>query len=136
MSISKSNTQSPLAIANFIASIDAIKASDAFGSTTPNWLQGQVQTIAKSLALYLNDGGDPTTLPQGVRASEILVNSVAGVLESDYISRPFVDDEWFHDTVNCLVLDVYAITELLGEGSYGLDLCDRYNAFAVQTAEL
>ena len=133
MSISIPNTQSKLAISNLNDTINTIKSQASF--ITPAWIDAQVQNFCASLDSYVVAGGDPATLPLATRASETLVNAVAGLLVSDYHMKPFVCEEWYVSTMERIVMDVHAITESLDEGSYGQDLCDRMNAFIVQTEE-
>ena len=84
----------------------------------------------------VNGGGDPADLPQSVRACEVLVNAVASLLDTDRYEFVKWDREWYMTTVAEMVVDVYAITESLEEGCYGVDLCDRMNAFMVKVEQL
>ena len=131
-----SSTQSDLAVSNLTETIGYIDSVRRIHAVTPNWLAGQVDVFSQSLDSYVLAGGDPADLPLGVRASEVLVKAVADLLDSGYHLKPFVDTEWFMDTLNQVVLNVSAITESLDEGSYGDDLCDRFNAFAVKVEQL
>jgi hypothetical protein len=129
------STKSELAVSNLAATIDYVDSCRRIHAVTPNWLAGQVDVFSQSLDSYVLAGGDPADLPLGVRASEVLVKAVADLLDSGYHLKPFVDTEWFMDTLNEVVLNVSAITESLDEGSYGVDLCDRFNAFMVRAEQ-
>ena len=129
------STQSDLAVSNLTATINTIKSSDAFGATTPNWLMTQVDAFSESLDSYVIAGGDPSELSFSVRACEVLVTAVADLLDSGYHLKPFVDEDWFFNRMDAIVLDVNAIAESLGEPCYGSDLCDRWNAFIVKAEQ-
>ena len=126
------STQSELAVSNLTATINTIKSSDRLGATTPGWLESQVDSFSESLDSYCTAGGDPSELSLAIRACEVLSIAVRGLLESGYHLKPFVDEDWFYDRMNAIVLDVNAIAESLGEPCYGSDLCDRWNAFIDQ----
>ena len=126
------NTKSDLAISNFIATIDAI----ASGRSLVHPFQFQIERLAAIMDSYVVAGGDPADLPQSVRACEVLVNAVASLLDTDRYEFVKWDREWYMTTVAEMVVDVYAITESLEEGSYGVDLCDRMNAFMVKVEQL
>jgi len=112
-------------------------SSDHYKSQgTPNYLSGLVDLFSESLDSYALAGGDPVDLPLGVRASEVLATAVIDLLNSDYHMKPFVDTEWLMDTIGAAVMNIAAITESLDEGSYGVDLCDRFNAFMVEVEQL
>ena len=130
--MSISNTKSDLAISNFIATIDAI----ATGRSLVHPLQFQIERLAAIMDSYVVAGGDPADLPQSVRACEVLVNAVASLLDTDRYEFVKWDREWYMTTMAEMVVDVYAITESLEEGSYGVDLCDRMNAFMVKVEQL
>ena len=129
------STKSELAISNLTATIDYVDSCRRIHAVTPGWLSGQVDVFTQSLDSYVIAGGDPADLPLAVRASEVLVKAVVDLLDSGYHSQPFVDTEWFVDTLSQVVLNVSAITESLDEGSYGDDLCDRFNAFMVRAEQ-
>ena len=126
------STQSRLASDSLVSTIIAIKDSEGFGATTPVWLGSQVDSFSESLDSYCIAGGDPSELSYTTHAIEVLVNAVIGLLDSGYHLKPFVDEDWFYDRMNAIVLDVNAIAESLGEPCYGSDLCDRWNAFIDQ----
>ena len=130
------STKSDLAVANLTATIEYIDSNRRMDAVTPGWLTVQVDAFIQSLDSYVVAGGDPADLPLGVRASEVLVNAVASLLDSGYCFQPFVDTEWFMDTVGTVVRNIIAITESLDEGSYGDDLADRFNAFMVRAERL
>lgn len=132
--------QSPSAVnllsSNLTNIINYISSDHYKSQGTPNYLSGLVDLFSESLDSYVAAGGDPVDLPLGVRASEVLVNAVADLLASDYHMKPIVDTEWFMSTVDEMVTNIAAITERLDEGSYGDDLCDRFNAFVVNMEDL
>jgi len=130
------STKSELAVSNLTATIEYIDSNRRMDAVTPGWLTVQVDAFIKSLDSYVIAGGDPADLPLGVRACEVLVNAVVSLLDSGYCFQPFVDTEWFMDTIGAVVSNIIAITESLDEGSYGDDLADRFNAFMVQAEQL
>ena len=126
------NTKADLAASNFIATIDAIVTD----CSLVHPLQYNIERVAAIMDSYVLAGGDPADLPQCVRACEVLVNAVASLLDTDRYEFVKWDREWYMTTVAEMVMDVYAITESLEEGSYGVDLCDRMNAFMVRVEQL
>jgi|TARA_R100000081_G_C4753677_1_gene135856 hypothetical protein len=126
------STQSELAVSNLYATIANISTVVRFGGGGPRWLASQVDSIAESLDSYCIAGGDPSELSLSIRACEVLSIAVRDLLESGYHLKPFVDEDWFYDRMNEIVLNVNAIAESLGEPCYGSDLCDRWNAFIDQ----
>jgi len=130
------STKSELAVSNLTATIDYVDSCRRIHAVTPNWLAGHVDVFSQSLDSYVLAGGDPADLPLGVRASEVFVKAAVSLLDSGYHLKPFVDTEWFMDVVGEVVMNIAAITESLDEGSYGNDLCDRFNAFAVKVEQL
>ena len=125
------NTKSDLAIETFTAAVAAIALKP-----TVHMLQSHITDIVKSIDSYVIAGGDPVDLPQSVRTCEILVKSVSALLDTHRYEFVKWDREWYMSTVGEMVTDVASITESLEEGSYGDDLCDRYNAFAVMVEQL
>ena len=125
------NTKSNLAIETFTAAVAAIALKP-----TVHMLQSYITDIVKSIDSYVIAGGDPVDLPKSVRTCEILVKSVSALLDTHRYEFQKWDREWYMSTVGEMVTDVASITESLEEGSYGDDLCDRYNAFAVMVDRL
>lgn len=131
MSISISNTKSDLAVSNLTATIEDV----ATNTLTFHALMDRIERVSAHLDSYVLAGGDPAGLPQAVRTSEVLVNAVARLLDTDRYEFVKWDREWYMSTVAEMVMDVYAITESLDEGSYGVDLLDRMNAFMVKVEQ-
>ena len=134
MPISIPNTKSKLAVSNMSDTINTIKNTYRLRAITPNWLMGQVDVFSESLDSYVIAGGDPSELSLSIRACETLSIAVVTLLGSGWHLKPYVDEHFFH-MMGEVVININAITESLGQPCYGADLCDRWNAFVVQSED-
>ena len=93
-----------------------------------------LDVVEAYLTAYEVAGQDTATMPLATRLSEMLVGMVAWLcdLERFGTTEP---SEGYVDSASEVVRRVYAITESLDEGSYGIDACDRFNAFMVASEE-
>ena len=125
----QSTPSTAVSLSNLTNIVDYIGTDHYKSQGTPNYLSGLVDQFSESLDSYGQAGGNPAELGLAVKASEVLVNAVTDILDSGYHTKPFVCTEWFVSTVGKIVMNIADITESLDEGSYGDDVCSRFNAF-------
>ena len=132
----QSTPSAAVSLSNLTNIIDHIESEHYKSQGTPNYLSGLVDLFSESLNSYEQAGGNPAELGLAVKASEVLVNAVADILSSGYHTNPVVCPFWFVSTVGKIVTDIADITERLDEGSYGDDVCSRFNAFVGNMEDL
>jgi len=124
-------TQSQIAVSNLNAIINRINGARAQESVSPSWLRDQVNEFSETLNFYIADGGDPVELLGSIYFSRSLSDATVALLGSGFHLKPFVDMDFFNQTMKEVVVHISAITETLGHSAFGDNLDCRWHGFIV-----